>query len=275
MEYTYEMMREAADYIRSRTDIQPEAGLVLGSGLGMLAEEIEHPVYIPYGDIPHYPVSTAPGHAGRLVIGYLAGRPAAVMQGRFHYYEGYSRQVIGFPVRVMKLLGVQLLIVTNAAGGCNTSFSPGDLMLITDHIKFFDDSPLRGPNLEQFGPRFNDMSKPYSPGPARTAREKAAELKIPLREGVYAHMGGPSFETPAEIRMLQTLGADAVGMSTVPEVIVANHCGMQVLGISCITNMAAGILDQPLTHEEVLETGERVRLKFAALIRGIIGAWKR
>lgn len=275
MEYTFDMMQEAADYIAARIAVKPAVGLILGSGLGVLGDDVEEAVYIPYAEIPHFPVSTVQGHAGRLVIGLLEGKPVLVMQGRFHYYEGYSREAISFPVRVMKLLGIEILIVTNAAGGCNRSFSPGDLMIITDHIKFYDDSPLRGPNLDQFGLRFNDMSEPYSRKLGTLARSAAAEIGISLQEGVYANMGGPSFETPAEIRMLQILGADAVGMSTVPEVITANHSGMQVLGLSCITNMAAGILDQPLNHEEVLETGAQVRDTFARLIKGVLGAWNR
>ncbi len=274
MQYTYEMMEEAAAYIRERIQVEPEMGLILGSGLGVLGDDVEKPVILPYGDIPHFPVSTVIGHAGQLVIGVLEGRAVLVMQGRFHYYEGYSMETVGFPVRVMRLLGIRNIIVTNAAGGCNPSFDPGDLMVITDHIKFFDESPLRGPNLDSFGPRFNDMSEPYSRALGKLAEETAESLGFFMRKGVYAHMAGPSFETPAEIRMLQILGADAVGMSTVPEVITANHCGMKVLGLSCITNMAAGILDQPLNHEEVLETGVMVRDTFAALIKGILARWE-
>lgn len=274
MQYTYEMMEEAAAYIRERIQAAPEVGLILGSGLGVLGDDVEQPVVLPYGEIPHFPESTVIGHAGQLVIGILENKPVLVMQGRFHYYEGHSMETIGFPVRVMRLLGIENIIVTNAAGGCNPTYNPGDLMVITDHIKFFDDSPLRGPNLEQFGPRFNDMSEPYSRELRKLAEEAAESLGFFMRKGIYAHMAGPSFETPAEIRMLQTLGADAVGMSTVPEVITANHCGMKVLGISCITNAAAGILEQPLNHEEVLETGARVRHTFASLIRGILAGWE-
>ena len=273
MMYTMAQVEEASAYILKQIAKRPVIGLILGSGLGVLGDEVGDAVRIAYEDIPHFPRSTVEGHAGRLVIGDLGGVSVLVMQGRFHYYEGHSMQAIGFPIRVMKLLGIERLIVTNAAGGCNPDFSPGDLMLITDHIKFFDESPLRGPNLDVFGPRFNDLSDAYARDVRAVARKVAASLDIPIQEGVYAHMAGPSFETPAEIRMLQILGADAVGMSTVPETIVANHCGMKVLGISCITNMAAGILDQPLNHHEVLETGERVRETFAALIRQMVAAW--
>ena len=271
--YTMAQVEEAAAHIVQKITRRPVIGLILGSGLGVLGDEVEDAVRIAYEEIPHFPRSTVEGHAGRLVIGDLGGVTVLVMQGRFHYYEGHSMQSIGFPIRVMRLLGIDRLIVTNAAGGCNPNFSPGDLMLITDHIKFFDESPLRGANLDAFGPRFNDLSDAYARDVRAVARKVAADLAIPVQEGVYAHMAGPSFETPAEIRMLQILGADAVGMSTVPETIVANHCGMKVLGISCITNMAAGILDQPLNHHEVLETGERVRETFAALIRHMVAAW--
>jgi purine-nucleoside phosphorylase len=271
--YTTQMAQQAADFIREGLAESPMAGLILGSGLGMLADEVEQARVIPYDQIPHFPKSTVQGHEGKLVIGILEGIPVIVMQGRFHYYEGYGMDAVTFPIRVMKLLGVQDLIVTNAAGGCNKNFSPGDLMLITDHIKFFDESPLRGPNIESFGPRFNDLSKAYTPSLQGKLMEAAGELGMELKTGVYAFMPGPSFETPAEIRMLSMLGADAVGMSTVPEVIVASHAGIRVLGISCITNMAAGILDQPLNHEEVIETGLRVRDRFAALIRGVLSQW--
>ncbi len=264
--------QNAADYIRTRSAVIPRTGLILGSGLGVLGDRIPGSDAIPYEDIPGFPVSTVEGHAGRLVLGDLGGGPVAVMQGRFHYYEGYSMEEVVFPVRVMKLLGVETLIVTNAAGGVNTAFEPGDLMLITDHIKLFTDSPLRGPNIDQFGPRFNDMSAAYTPALRELARKVAKQAGIALREGVYAHMAGPSFETPAEIRMLRTLGADAVGMSTVPEVITAAHASMRVLGISAISNMAAGILDQPLNHEEVIETGRQVQDTFVALIQAILEA---
>lgn len=268
-----ETARKAADYIRGKIGESPEIGLVLGSGLGVLGNDVENPVVIDYKDIPGFPLSTVPGHAGRLVVGTLEGRSVLVMQGRFHYYEGYSLEQVTFPVRVMKMIGIGNLLVTNAAGGVNMAFRPADLMLITDHIKFFSDSPLRGKNIDELGPRFNDMSEAYSRELRDLAKKAAAAEGIDLREGVYAFMGGPSFETPAEIRMLRTLGADAVGMSTVPEVITAVHAGMRVLGISCISNMAAGILPQPLNHEEVMETGELVKEKFLTLVRGVVKAW--
>lgn len=261
---------EAADYIRSRISDKPEIGLVLGSGLGVLAELIEEPITIPYREIPHFPVSTVEGHAGELVCGTVAGHTVLMMNGRFHLYEGYREEFVTFPIRVMKLLGVQRLVVTNAAGGVNRQFAPGDLMMITDHLNFLGTNPLVGPNLDEFGPRFPDMSEAYSRRMRDILKETAAGLGIELREGVYAAMLGPSYETPAEIRMLQTVGADAVGMSTVPEVLVARHAGIEVLGISCITNMAAGILDQPLRHDEVVETAERVREKFLKLVLHVI-----
>ncbi len=264
---------KAGDAIKAKCGQVPEIGMILGSGLGVLGNEVENPVKIDYSEIPGFPVSTVPGHAGRLVIGTLEGRQVLVMQGRFHFYEGYSLQQVTFPVRVMLYLGVKKLLVTNAAGGINMAFRPADLMLITDHIKLFADSPLRGPNMDDFGPRFNDMSEAYSRRLRELARKVADDKGIDLREGVYAFMGGPSFETPAEIRMLRTLGGDAVGMSTVPEVIVAIQGGMEVLGITCISNMAAGILPQPLTHEEVMETGELVREKFLNLVRGVTARW--
>ncbi|MDY7026745.1 MAG: purine-nucleoside phosphorylase [Spirochaetota bacterium] len=265
--------RRAAEYIQEIfADRRPETALVLGSGLGALAESIESPLTIEYAGIHDFPVSTVPGHAGRIVIGELEGKEVMVFQGRFHYYEGYSMEDVVLPVRVMSLLGIQTLILTNAAGGINTSFEPGDLMCIRDHIKLTGLSPLRGPNIDDFGPRFNDMSDAYSGELRRIMHEAAVRTGTTLREGVYAYMTGPSFETPAEIKMLRLLGADAVGMSTVPEVIVAAHAGMRAAGISTITNMAAGILDQPLSHEEVMETGARVKEKLLALIGEVLRA---
>ena len=250
----------------------PKVGLILGSGLGVLADDVPDPVAIAYEEIPDFPVSTVEGHAGRFIFGELGGVQVVAMQGRFHYYEGYSLQAVAAPVWLMRSLGVETLIVTNSAGAVNESYQAGDLMLIRDHIKFFVDSPLRGPNRDALGPRFNDMSTAYRPTLRAAAREQAAALGLSLREGVYAHMGGPSFETPAEIRMLRTLGADAVGMSTVPEVIAASHAGMAVLGISAISNMAAGILDQPLNHAEVMEAGRQIRDRFARLVVGTLRA---
>ncbi len=270
-----EELKKAAAYISSRIDFTPELGMILGSGLGVLGNEVENPVIIKYEDIPSFPRSTVEGHAGQMVIGDLEGKKVLVMQGRFHFYEGYSMDKVVFPVQVMKLLGINNFLVTNAAGGVNKSFTPGDLMIISDHIKLSMDSPLRGPNDDSFGQRFYDMSDGYSGRLRKLAKTAGEELGIPLREGVYALMGGPNYETPAEIRMLRTLGADAVGMSTVPEVLAAVHAGMEVLGISCITNMAAGVLDQPLNHEEVMETAEKVRKNFIALVRKTVSIWDR
>ncbi|KFN09485.1 purine nucleoside phosphorylase I, inosine and guanosine-specific [Paenibacillus macerans] len=264
------MIRDAADYIRSRAAHTPKVGLILGSGLGVLADHIEQPVTIAYKDIPYFPQSTVEGHAGELLIGTIQGTAVVLMKGRFHMYEGYGPELTAFPVRVMKELGVSTLLVTNAAGGVNTSYSPGDLMLISDHINLTGKNPLIGPNDGELGPRFPDMSQAYSRRLRETARQVAGEKGVPLQEGVYAGLLGPSYETPAEIRMLHTLGADAVGMSTVSEVIVARHAGLEVLGISCISNMAAGILDQPLSHAEVMETTDRVREKFLSLVLAII-----
>ncbi|MGN1386873.1 MAG: purine-nucleoside phosphorylase [Bacillus sp. (in: firmicutes)] len=265
----YESAKQSAQYIQSKITATPEIGLILGSGLGILADEIENAVAIPYSEIPNFPVSTVHGHAGQLVIGQLSGKTVIAMQGRFHHYEGYSMDKVTFPVRVMKLLGVEKLIVTNAAGGVNKEFTPGDLMLITDHINFMS-NPLIGANDERFGPRFPDMSSAYDNEFQQVARTVAADLNIAIQEGVYFGLTGPTYETPAEIRMIRTLGGDAVGMSTVPEVIVANHSSMRVLGISCITNMAAGILDQPLNHEEVIETTEKVKSTFLLYVKELV-----
>ena len=271
MENLMQKLREAKAFIESKTKgLEIYAGLVLGSGLGDMADEIKNPVIINYKDIPHFPVSTVPGHAGRLVIGELEGRNVLCMQGRFHFYEGYEMDQVVFPIQVMKKLGIERLILTNAAGCVNTAWKPGTLMLINDHIKLAPQSPMRGPNEAELGLRFFDMSRAYDPELLEVARKEAAKLGIPVKEGVYMFFAGPNFETPAEIRAARVLGADAVGMSTVPEVIAAAHCGLRTLGISCMTNMAAGILDQPLGHTEVLETGLRVKGQFSALIRAIV-----
>ena len=264
------VIHEAATFIASKSSLRPEIGLILGSGLDVLGDRMENAVRIPYASVPHFPQSTVAGHAGEWVQGVLEGRPAVIMRGRFHLYEGYSPQQVALPVRVMKTLGVRTLVVTNAAGGINADFRPGDLMLIADHLNLTGRNPLVGPNEYAFGPRFPDMSEAYSRRLRRLARETAEPLGISLREGVYAGLLGPSYETPAEIRMLRTLGADAVGMSTVTEVIVARHAGIEVLGISCISNMAAGMLDQPLSHKEVLETSERVKEAFLALLLALV-----
>jgi purine-nucleoside phosphorylase len=266
---------QAAEYIKSQSGQRPNLGLILGSGLSPLAEEMSGADYIPYDDIPHFPVSGVAGHAGRLVLGELAGQAVLVMQGRTHFYEGYSIQHITLPVRVMQLLGLKTLIVTNAAGGINPTFQAGDLMLITDHINmvgFGGSNPLRGPNLAEFGPRFPSMTHAYSRRLLHLAQQVAQKLNQPVREGVYTCLAGPTFETPAEIRFLHTIGTDAVGMSTVPEVIVANHGGMEVLGISTITNVAIHdpSSEAETTHEEVLETGQIVVPKLLALLKGIV-----
>ncbi|SFI57100.1 purine-nucleoside phosphorylase [Paenibacillus sp. UNC496MF] len=263
-------VREAAGYILGKISLKPEVGLIMGSGLGILGDYIENAVVIPYEDIPHFPASTVEGHAGELMIGTLSGRPVVLMRGRFHMYEGYGPELTAFPVRVMKAIGASKLIVTNAAGGVNTGYSPGDLMLIGDHINFQGRNPLVGPNDNELGVRFPDMSQPYSKRLRELAANVAREQGFALREGVYLAVLGPSYETPAEIRMMRVLGADAVGMSTVAEVIAANHSGMEVLGISCISNMASGILDQPLSHGEVMETTERVKTRFLGLVTGLI-----
>ena len=244
-------------------------GLILGSGLGELATEVENPIIFNYKDIPHFPVSTVVGHAGRLVYGELCGKKVLIMDGRFHFYEGYPMETVTFPIRLMKLLEVETMIVTNSAGGSNTNFKPGDLMLITDHINITGTNPLIGPNDDRFGPRFPDMSHAYHVYGQEVVRKAAKEVGVELQEGVYTGLSGPTYETPAEVRMVQVLGGDVVGMSTVPEVIVANHSGIKVIGISCITNLAAG-LQANLNHEEVVETTQRVKESFKGLVRKVI-----
>lgn len=266
----FEKIQLAANYLKEQTSMKPLMGLILGSGLGVLAEEIQDAVATPYDQIPDFPVSTVEGHAGQLVFGTLNGIPVVAMQGRFHYYEGYSFGEVTFPVRVMKELGVQSLIVTNAAGGVNEDFSPGDLMLITDHINNMGSNPLIGKNDSKLGVRFPDMSEAYSKELIQKAKSVAKTLNIDLQEGVYVGNTGPTYETPAEVRMIRIMGGDAVGMSTVPEVIVARHSGLQVLGISCISNMASGILDQPLNHEEVIETTEKVKGNFLRFVKEMV-----
>jgi len=269
--YTYKQYQESAEALRARLNgFQPRVLLILGSGLGALADEVRDPIVIPYADVPHMKHSTAPDHKGQFVFGRLSGQDVAVMQGRLHTYEGWSFADVSYPVRVLRLLGAETLIVTNAAGAVNTAFSAGDIMLITDHIKLFGVSPLCGPNIDAFGPRFPDMSHVYTPALQDAARQAAAELGIPLREGVYMYFPGPQYETPAEVCLARTLGASAVGMSTVPEAIVAAHCGMQVLGFTLCTNMAAGVLDQPLSGEEVIAAGVEAGPKFTALVKACL-----
>lgn len=272
-----QQIREAADYIRSRIGgLQPNIGLVLGSGLGDLAEQVEQAVMIDYHDIPHFPVSTVEGHAGRFAVGTLEGKTVIVMQGRFHYYEGYSMKKVVFPIYVMKQLGVSALVITNAAGGLNRSFAAGDLMLLSDHINMTGDNPLIGPNHNELGVRFPDMSEAYNRDYRALAKRIGAGITGPdgdplrLQEGVYCGITGPTYMTPAELIMLARVGGDAVGMSTVGEVIAARHAGLKVLGISCITDMAIGEELEPLTHEQVVAVANRTKPKFAALVRGFL-----
>lgn len=265
-----QQVSEAISAIKAKVDINPELGLILGSGLGFLADHFEDAVSIPYQEIPHFPLSTIVGHEGSLVVGTLEGVRCICMKGRVHYYEGYPMARLAFPVYVMRGLGIHTLLVTNAAGGVNPEFDVGDIMLIEDHLNLLGDNPLRGPNLDKFGPRFPDMSYGYCKNLMAVWEATAEKRALHLRKGVYAAMLGPSYETPAEIRMLNRMGADAVGMSTVPEVITANHCGVRVTGLSLITNKAAGILDQPLTHEEVKEAAEQAKTSLAPLVREVI-----
>jgi purine-nucleoside phosphorylase len=263
-------MQAALDLIRSRTSLVPRAAVVLGSGLGAFASELTDQTEIPYGEIPGWPVSTAVGHAGKLVLGSMGGVPVAVMAGRAHMYEGYTPEQVVFGVRVLAKLGIKALVLTNAAGGINLTYSQGALVLISDHINLMSRNPLAGPNDDSLGPRFPDMSDAYSPALREKANAAAASLRIALHEGVYAALLGPNYETPAEIRFLRTIGADLVGMSTVPEVLAARHMGVECVAISCVTNMAAGILPQKINHEEVLETGAKVRGTLVELLKALI-----
>ncbi|MBK5200650.1 MAG: purine-nucleoside phosphorylase [Spirochaetaceae bacterium] len=274
MTYLKQKLQESAAYIKNIIgESEIHIAIILGSGLGNLADKIENAIFIPYKDIPNFPLSTAPGHVGRLVIGTLSNKKVLCFQGRFHFYEGYDMATIVFPIQVLKFLNINNLLITNAAGGINTNFNVGDLMLITDHIKLTSENPLRGINPSFLGPRFFDMSYTYDRELIDLTKKIAKEQNLDLKEGVYHYLTGPSFETPAEIRMARLVGGDAVGMSTVPEAIAAVHMGIKVLGISCITNMAAGILEQPLTTEEVIKTGESVKLKFTALVSTIVERW--
>jgi len=268
-------VESAAAFVLSQSHLRPKIGLVLGSGLGAFADDLAEAVRIPYAHIPSFPRSTAIGHAGQLVIGKSGGDksnevPVAVMQGRVHLYEGYSTAEVAFPTRVLGRMGIRVLILTNAAGGINTAYGQGALVILRDHINLQGENPLTGANDERFGPRFPDMTYTYSKRFREIALDEAKKLSIAPHEGVYAALAGPSYETPAEIRYLRTIGADLVGMSTVPEAIAARHMGIELLAISCVTNMAAGILDQPLDHEEVLETGRRVMGQFIALLRALL-----
>ena len=267
----YERAEHAARTIRAQVSVEPHVAVVLGSGLGGFADDFGDAVSIPYEDIPGFVRSTAQGHAGRLIVGKIDQLPILAMQGRVHYYEGYTLEEVTFPIRTFKLLGVKTIILTNAAGGINVQLSQGALMVISDHMNLMGANPLRGPNDERFGPRFTDMSAVYSPALQEIVIEEARAMEVEVRRGIYAALAGPNYETPAEIHMLRNFGADAVGMSTVPEAIVARHMDMEVLGISCITNMAAGLGDEPINHDEVMETGNRVRSTFTQLLRRVIG----
>src|SRR4051812_39067103 len=266
----YDRAQRAAEQIRSRTKTTPSVAVVLGSGLGAFADELIDSTAIAYNEISGFAHATVEGHAGRLVIGKAGAVPIAAMQGRFHFYEGYSLDDVTFPIRVLKLLGVQTLILTNAAGSLNTEFTPGSLMVISDHINLMGANPLFGPNEDRFGPRFPDLTSTYDPELQSLVIEEATAMGIDMRRGVYAALSGPSYETPAEIHMVRTLGADAVGMSTVPEAIVARHMGMSIIGISCITNLAAGVSNQPIDHSQVMEIGQQVRGQFTELLRRVI-----
>jgi purine-nucleoside phosphorylase len=271
--FNLQQIDEVADLVHGRMTTAPEVGIILGSGLGPLAEAVENPLIIPYGEIPGWPVSTVEGHSGQLVIGRLEDKHVLVMQGRVHYYEGYSMAQVGLPVRVMQRLGISTLIITNAAGAVNPDFIPGELMLITDHVNLpgmAGLNPLLGPNLDEIGPRFPDMSQVYDRQLCELARRVAREAGFGLREGVYIFLSGPSFETPADLRFLRTIGVDAVGMSTVPEATVARHGGMRVLGVSGISNKANLDGDTPTNHEEVLEAGQQIVPKLTALVRGVL-----
>ncbi len=262
---------EAANFLHSQSPLRPAIGIVLGSGLGALADELTHAVRISYNSIPYFPVSTAIGHAGQMVIGLCNEIPVAVMQGRVHLYEGYSAKQAGFPMRVFGRMGIRTVILTNAAGGIDRAYSQGALVLIRDHINLQGQNPLSGANDDRLGPRFPDMTEAYSHRLQMIAQEQAAKLgMVALAEGVYVGLPGPNYETPAEIRYLRAIGADLVGMSTVPEAIVARHMGMEVLAISCVTNMAAGILGQPIQHQEVLDTGERVKGQLISLVKAVL-----
>lgn len=266
----YERAQEAARLIRTRTSVQGSIAIVLGSGLGAFAEDLTEATEIRYDEIPGFARATVEGHAGRLMIGKVGEITVAAMQGRFHFYEGYSLQDVTFPIRVLKLLGVRTVVLTNAAGSLNVEFTPGSLMVITDHLNLLGDNPLRGDNDERFGPRFPDLSTVYSPELQNIVIQEGSAMGIELRRGVYAALSGPSYETPAEIHMVRSLGADAVGMSTVPEAIVARHMGLNVIGISCITNLAAGVSNRPIDHGQVMQIGESVRGSFTELLSRVV-----
>lgn len=263
-------VNEAKEYIKKHDDSSIDVGIILGTGLGNLADEIENKKVIKYGEIPGFPVSTVVGHAGELIIGDLMGKKVLALNGRFHYYEGYTMETVTFPVRVMKALGITNMIVSNAAGGMNPHFEPGDLMIIEDHINLIGDNPLIGRNYDEFGPRFPDMSSAYCKEYIKLIKECSSDLSIKTQQGVYVAISGPTYETPSELRMLRLIGGDAVGMSTIPEVIVANHMGIKVLGVSCITDMALADNLEPLDHSKVVETANKAKNKFVALVKEFI-----
>lgn len=274
MGYVLSDIKEAGEYIKKKIGNTPQIAIVLGSGLGPLVNEIKEPLEIDYNDIPGFPVTTVEGHEGKLVFGKIGDKYILAMKGRFHHYEGYDISKVVFAIRVFKTMGINNIIVTNAAGGINKDFNPGDLMIIKDHIGFFAPSALRGKNVDEFGVRFPDMSKAYNPELIELCKSAASKEGVKVKEGVYIFAKGPMYETPSEIKAMSILGADAVGMSTVPEVAVANHAGMNVLGISCITNMAAGILDEPLTHEGVMEIANIAEKNFVSLVKRVIIDWE-
>ena len=269
--FSYEEYQESANYIKEKIgSLNPKIAIILGSGLGVLKDEFEEKIVIKYNEIPNFPVSTVEGHAGELIIGKLNGKAIIAMNGRFHYYEGYDLKETTFPERVFKLLGIEKLIITNAAGGVNKEYVAGDFMVINDYLSFFAESVLRGKNLEEFGDRFPDMSETFDKDLSKKLKEVINKPTGRAQEGVYAYMKGPTFETPAEIRALRILGADAVGMSTVPEAIIAHHCGIKCVGVSCITNMAAGVLDEKLSYDDVKQTAEKVKIKFKEIVKEYI-----
>jgi purine-nucleoside phosphorylase len=266
----YEKIRQAVEAIQKRAGIQPEIGIILGSGLGGVAQSVENAVTIPYTEIPHFHGTSVEGHSGFMVLGKFKGVPSVFLQGRFHYYEGYPMEEVVFPTRTICGLGIQTLVLTNAAGGINTRFRPADLMIIEDHLNLMGDNPLKGPNLAQLGPRFPDLSEAYSKSCIDVMKQTAEQLGLGIHSGVYAGLLGPTYETPAEVRMLRTLGADAVGMSTVPESIAANHLGVRVAGVSCITNLAAGLSPRKLTHQEVIDNSKLAATKLTQLLEHAI-----
>lgn len=270
MENIMKCIEETTGFIRSKIDFEPEIAIILGSGLGPLSKEVTGPITMKYEEIPHFKASTIKGHAGELIAGEIEGRKVLVMNGRFHYYEGHEMDVVTFPIRVFSKLGIKKLIVTNAAGGIGDELDPGSIMLITDHLSIMCPSPLRGPNLDEFGPRFKDMTEVYTKSFADIARDVASGCGITLREGVYCYFRGPQYETPAEIRLVKMLGADAAGMSTVPEAIVARHCGMDILGLSLITNKAAGLGGGELSHAEVTDIAHKAEKNMVTLVKNIL-----